>query len=70
MTVNSKEFFVVGPDNLTSWSDKTESAERFKSIEAATKRAKELAECEPGEEFVVCQVVRRVACPVGKPAVT
>lgn len=67
---NERSFFVVGPDNLTSWNDTAEAGEAFRTVEKALARATELAEDDPGQEYLVCQAVRVVSCPVGKPIVS
>jgi hypothetical protein len=64
-------FYVIDTvDRAPSWSAKDEKGERFASFKAAEKRAKELAEIEPGKMFEIVQSVAEVECPVGKPKVT
>lgn len=64
-------FYVIDTvDRAVSWSIKDEKGERFASRKMAEKRAKELAECEPGKMFEIVQSVAEVECPVGAPKVT
>ena len=58
-------YVVVGEDNLTSWSDKTESGERFSTLKAARRRAAELANNEPGTVFTIFQSHSEAVAPVG-----
>jgi len=52
-----KRFYVVGEDNLTSWSAKTEEAEHFTTRGAANKRAVALANSEPGKMFFIAEAI-------------
>ncbi len=54
----------------TSWDIKKEKGERFPSRKMAEKRAKELAEWEPGKIFEIVQSIAEIECPVGAPRVT
>ena len=51
-------------ENLTSFNEKTEQGEFFKSEARALVRAKELADRSPGDEIFVCKVTHRVLCAV------
>lgn len=63
-------FYVIDvADRSTSWGVKEEKGERFASMKAAEKRAKELAEYEPGKVFEIVQSMAEVWCPVGKPKI-
>ena len=61
------KWYVIGSDNLTSWSEKTEDAECFKSEKQALARANEIANESPGQEIFVCLAVKRVLCAVLPP---
>lgn len=61
----AKQYVVVDEDNLTSWSDKPEGAERFPTLKAARKRATELAKTEPGKPFTIFEACSVVSAPVG-----
>jgi hypothetical protein len=64
-------FYVIDTvDRATSWDVKGEKGERFASRKSAEKRAKELAEMEPGKMFEIVQSIAEVECPVGAPKVT
>lgn len=64
-------FYVIDTvDRAVSWSVKDEKGERFASRKAAEKRAKELAEMEPGKMFEIVQSIAEVECPVGAPKIT
>jgi len=61
-------YYVIDSDeNLTSYSADAEAAESFTSARSARKRAKELAQNEPGKRFYIAHVVASVHCPVGDP---
>ncbi len=63
-------FYVIDSvERSVSWDDKTEKGERFSSQKAAEKKAKELAEYEPGKMFEIVQVIAKVECPVGAPKI-
>lgn len=63
-------FYVIDTvERATSWSIKDEKGERFASRKAAEKKAKELAEMEPGKMFEIVQSIAEVECPVGAPKV-
>lgn len=64
-------FYVIDTVERTpSWSTKDDKGERFGSYKAAEKRAKELADMEPGKCFEIVQSVADVVCPVGQARVT
>lgn len=66
-------FYVVDTvARSVSWPAKADAdkGERFASFGAAEKRAKALAESEPGTMFEIVQSVAEVECPIGKPKVT
>lgn len=64
-------FYIIDTvERATTWSIKEEKGERFASRKAAEKRAKEIAECEPGKMFEIVQSIAEVECPVGAPKVT
>lgn len=64
-------FFVIdATENLTSWSNKTESGEKFRSVKSARKRALELAASEPGKKFYICQVLNAAVADVASPKIT
>ena len=56
-------------DDSVSWSAKAEAAEHFDTRVKATKRAKELAEMNPGVIFAVVHAVAEVVAPVSRPEV-
>lgn len=63
-------FYVIdAADRSVSWPAKenADKGERFSSFDAAEKRAKVLAEYEPGKLFEIVQSIGEVVCPVGKP---
>lgn len=63
-------FYVIDTaDRSTSWGVKEEKGERFTTLKAAEKRAKKLAEYEPGKTFEIVQSIAEVECPVGAPHV-
>lgn len=64
-------FYVIDTvDRAVSWDIKAEKGQRFASLKAAEKAAKELAEMEPGKMFEIVQSVAEVECPVGAPKIT
>lgn len=62
-------YFVIDPDNLTSYSSEKDASERFSTRKAAEKRANEMAEAEPGKVFLICQAVAEVHCAVNAPII-
>jgi hypothetical protein len=62
-------FYVIDGDNNASYSEKKDAAESFKTEAAAARRARELAEIEPGETFYICQAVHEVRCAVSSPVI-
>lgn len=66
-------FYVIDTvERSVSWPAKDDAkiGERFASFKAAEKRAKELAEYEPGKMFEIVESIAEVECPVGDPKVT
>jgi hypothetical protein len=66
-------FYVIdGENHSVSWADEgdPDCGEQFKSEAAAVKRAKALAESEPGKTFLVCKPVKHVSCAVADPVVS
>lgn len=66
----AKQFVVTDEDGNISWSDKTESAETFKTLDAAGKRAKGLAKLSPGRTICVYELTAEVIAPVSGVRVT
>ena len=61
-------YYVIDSDeNLTSYDGDADPAESFSSARSARKRAKELAQNEPGKRFYIARVVASVHCPVDDP---
>jgi hypothetical protein len=61
-----KEFFVIDGDGFVSsvpgeWRES--EPEAFGNLRSATKRARELAQSEPGRTVVITQAVSYVTCP-------
>lgn len=65
--MSNREFVVIDSDLAISWSRKTDSAESFSTYAAAEKRAKALAESEPGTVVGIYQLVAETTAPVEKP---
>lgn len=61
------KFFVIDENGFTSFSEKAEAAESFKTLEAANRRARRLAADVPGKHILVARAVLTVTCPVGSP---
>lgn len=68
MAKRQKKLFVVVDEqsNLTSC-DEQGGGEGFGTEELALKRARDLAQSEPGVTFWVMQGITAVTCPVGEP---
>jgi hypothetical protein len=61
----AKLYYVIdSKEDATSWSPETESGEHFRSEGAAIKRAKALAQSEPGRDFYICEVTMVVQAGV------
>lgn len=67
----SKDFYVIDSEDNTTWHgrEKDDCPQRFATFAAAEKRAKELADIEPGKEVKIAKIVGVVLCAV-QPAKT
>lgn len=63
-------YVIDGDDNITSYSEKLDEYERFKTESAASARALQLATTEPSKVFYICKAIKAVTCPVGPVKVT
>lgn len=64
-------FYVVDTSDFSlSWNPKKEQGEGFGSRKSAEKRAKELAESEPGKLFEIVETVAHASCAVAPPKIT
>lgn len=63
------KFFVIDGEGMVSYSAKTEGPESFGSYAAAVKRAKELAEDDPGAEIIICEAMAFVCATVQTPII-
>lgn len=64
------KWVVITEGGNTSWSEETDAAESFPSVEAAVERATQLGRASPGETFGIYQLVVGVKVPIGDPVVT
>lgn len=64
-------FYVIDTSDISlSWDSKNERGEQFGSRKSAEKRAKELADSEPGRVFEIVETVGEASCAVAPPVVT
>jgi len=63
------KFIVVDQENTLSWSLRAGSEEGFETFAAAEKRAKLLADSEPGWTIRIYSLVATARAPVGAPEV-
>lgn len=59
-------FYVIDGDCNISWNPGKDRGESFSKREAAFKRAREIAESEPGKPVHIAQAIEVVVAPVGK----
>lgn len=59
-------FVVIDAEGNCSFSEKKEAPERFSTFAQAEKRARELADCDPGQLIGIYELAAEVEAPVGK----
>ena len=64
------KWFVIDEDGNVSYSAKTQGPESFASRAAAVRRAKALADTQPGVEIHICKTDSIAVCSVLTPVVT
>jgi len=62
-------FYILDADNNTLWAGKEQGDGpiKFKTFKAADKRAKGVAECNPGFDIQIVETIAIVRCEVAKP---
>jgi hypothetical protein len=65
----AREYFVIDGEGMVSWNGKDQSPEAFPTLNAAQKRARDLAKSEPGRTVVIAKSFAFVTCEVSPPKV-
>jgi len=65
----AREYFVIDQSGHMSFSIGDEEPESFGTLDAAKRRARELAKSEPGRTVVIAQSIAYVTCEVSPPVV-
>ena len=63
----TSRYVVIDSDSMTTWSDKNDHGESFKSFKNAERRAQEVARDEPGKSVGIYERIASVIVEIGAP---